>query len=308
MLTFAYGSADMQLRFTSHLVRTLAEQQSEIGGGEGANEKLMNKYGEIKKELDDWANDVLCKTMLKTGQIKRIYSEELDHAIDPKDEKFEGIYKAGEYIITLDPLDGSGNIKTRNIFGSILGVYKDNEPKTGRELVASAIVLYGPVFSFIYSTGNGVHELVKNNSNRGFSQFEQMADGRNIKMPKKAALVNPGGNTSWKPESVQVFDELRQIYKIRCAGAAVAEIASLLREGGIFFYPAPKLRLLYEGIPLAFLIEQASGASFDGRSCTLLDTPINSMDQKTPLYVGNEELISKIRVHYGLEPITHETA
>lgn len=303
MLTFAYGSADMQLRFTSHLERTLAEYKNGLGDGKDANEKLMNKYKEIRKELDDWANIVLCKTLLKTGQASKIYSEELDRPIDPRDEKFENIYEVGKYIITLDPLDGSSNIKTRNIFGSIMGVYRENEPKNGRELVASAIALYGPVFSLIYSTGNGVQELVKNYSNRGFSKFEQMADGQNIKMPKKAGLVIPGGNTGWNEEFARfVFGEFLQNYKIRCAGAAVAEIASLLRDGGIFFYPAPKLRLLYEGIPLSFLVEQAGGASFDGVSSSLLDTPINSMDQTTLLFIGNEELINKIRVHYGLEP------
>jgi fructose-1,6-bisphosphatase I len=56
----------------------------------------------------------------------------------------------------------------------------------------------------------------------------------------------------------------------------VADVHRTLLKGGVFLYPgtkkAPegKLRLLYEGSPLAFVIEQAGGAASTGRA-PLLD-------------------------------------
>jgi fructose-1,6-bisphosphatase I len=49
-----------------------------------------------------------------------------------------------------------------------------------------------------------------------------------------------------------------------------------------------KLRLLYEGNPIAFLAEQAGGMATDGRGRILEITP-TSLHQRTPLLVGGRE-------------------
>jgi len=64
--------------------------------------------------------------------------------------------------------------------------------------------------------------------------------------------------------------------------------------GGIFCYPGDsrnpngKLRLMYEGNPIAFLMEQAGGRAIDGRQ-RILDVVPTKLHQKTPVFVGSEE-------------------
>lgn len=56
----------------------------------------------------------------------------------------------------------------------------------------------------------------------------------------------------------------------RYIGALIADVHRNLLKGGIYLYPATeaaptgKLRLLYEGFPMAFLVEQAGGSATDG--------------------------------------------
>jgi fructose-1,6-bisphosphatase len=64
---------------------------------------------------------------------------------------------------------------------------------------------------------------------------------------------------------------MREQYTLRYSGGMVPDVNHILKKGsGVFMYPgmpsAPlgKLRLLYECGPLAYLIEQAGGASSNG--------------------------------------------
>ena len=61
-----------------------------------------NKYGEAVAKLDEWVNGYLCDSLVKTGLVRKIYSEELKepligHALAP-------------FVVAMDPLDGSSNI------------------------------------------------------------------------------------------------------------------------------------------------------------------------------------------------------
>jgi fructose-1,6-bisphosphatase I len=52
------------------------------------------------------------------------------------------------------------------------------------------------------------------------------------------------------------------------------------------------LRLVYEAIPLAFVAEQAGGYASNGRR-NILDVQPESLHQRTPLFVGNRELVER---------------
>jgi fructose-1,6-bisphosphatase I len=56
--------------------------------------------------------------------------------------------------------------------------------------------------------------------------------------------------------------------------------------------PKGKLRLLYEATPLAFLAAQAGGYASDGTG-PILDTQPTSLHQRTPLFIGNKDLVEK---------------
>jgi fructose-1,6-bisphosphatase I len=81
----------------------------------------------------------------------------------------------------------------------------------------------------------------------------------------------------------------------------VADFHRTLLAGGVFYYPADskdpskphgKLRLLYEAAPLAFIAEQAGGYASDGIRA-ILDLQPAALHERTPLYIGNRELVEK---------------
>ncbi|MBP9212803.1 MAG: fructose-1,6-bisphosphatase, partial [Bacteroidetes bacterium] len=88
--------------------------------------------------------------------------------------------------------------------------------------------------------------------------------------------------------------ETNRPYTGRYIGSLVADVHRTMLYGGIFCYPGDsrhpngKLRLMYEGNPIAFLMEQAGGRAIDGRQ-RILDVVPTKLHQKTPVFVGSEE-------------------
>jgi fructose-1,6-bisphosphatase I len=57
--------------------------------------------------------------------------------------------------------------------------------------------------------------------------------------------------------------------------------------------PEGKLRIAYECNPIAFLAEQANGAASNGEK-RILDIVPEILHQRSPLYVGSKNMVSKI--------------
>jgi len=276
ILAYAYTALDAQHRFPKYLRGTMGNR---------------NKYGEAVAKLDEWTNGYLCDSLVKTGLAQKIYSEELKEPLVGN--------AASPFILTLDPLDGSSNIVSNNAFGSILGVY-DGEPGEGK-LVAAVYKLYGPVNTLVYSVGKGTHEFVKHYDGEGIARFLLLAE--NLKLPKKPEVFGIGGDPlEWKPPFLKFAKDLfrKEKLKVRYSGTFVADVSQVLHRGGLFAYPESrknpdgKLRMHYEALQMAFIVEQAGGASWNGK-CSILEANGKRVDDRTPVYLGNRELILKIR-------------
>jgi len=249
-----------------------------------------NKYGEDQKALDVWVNDRLTESMLDSGLVSEVISEEHAEPVKSEDGK-------GDFIVAMDPLDGSSNVKSNNMFGTIVGVYKTGtKPTIGRNQVAAFYKLYGPSTSLIMTTGEGVSSFVK--SRRGTEKFILLKDEVEFPEPK---IYGVGGNPDkWVPE-FEVFVRLLRDrgLKNRYGGSFVGDFNQILHHGGFFGYPATidnpkgKLRLVFEGNPIALIAEQAGGSSSCGSKNLLDIDPIN-VDSRVPIYVGNAELIEKL--------------
>lgn len=74
----------------------------------------------------------------------------------------------------------------------------------------------------------------------------------------------------------------------------VADVHRTLKYGGIFMYPATtdapsgKLRLLYEAVPMAFIMEQAGGLASTG-VIPILDVQPEKLHQRVPVILGSKE-------------------
>ncbi|MCX8197696.1 MAG: fructose-1,6-bisphosphatase [Candidatus Micrarchaeota archaeon] len=277
--SFAYISLDAQHHFPKYLRGTLGDR---------------NKYGEAVAQLDSWVNGYLCDSLVKTGVVRKIYSEELDSPLIATSQ-------SAPFVVTLDPLDGSSNIVSNNAFGSIVGVYREDLPQKGRKLAAAFYKLYGPVNTFVYTVGKGTHEFVKHYDSEGKAQFMLLAES--LSLPEPGEVFGIGGDPlSWEPNFLKFAKDLFRVekLKVRYSGTFVADFSQVLHRGGIFSYPATKkspkgkLRLFYEAQPMAFIMEQAGGASWSGKE-SLLDVEESDVDARTPLHLGNSYLIGKLK-------------
>ncbi len=249
-----------------------------------------NKYGEVVAELDSWANGFICDRLIKTGLVRKIYSEELESPL---------IYnESAPFVVTLDPLDGSSNIASNNPFGTIIGIYKRDLPCKGRELVASLFKLYGPITTIVLADGRGVHEYVKHRT----GQANYMLLHEKMKLPGHGKVIGFGGDINDYPKGIYDFTKSlvkERKLKLRYCGAFVGDFSQVLHYGGLFMYPTllskpeGKLRLIYEGIPMGNIIEQAGGKSSNGKE-SLLEVMPKDVDGRTPLYVGNREIIAEL--------------
>jgi len=81
---------------------------------------------------------------------------------------------------------------------------------------------------------------------------------------------------------------------LRYVGSMVADVHRTLKYGGIFMYPATtdapsgKLRLLYECIPMAYIMTQAGGAATTGKE-DVLDVVPTKIHQRVPIVLGSTE-------------------
>ncbi len=266
----------------SDLANTIRNELPYLRGE--ANTK--NVFGEFQQVADKWADQFLIDEFRKSELVKAVVSEEQPDLIKLKDK--------GLFNITLDPLDGSSNIESNNLVGTIVGIYKKDLPTQGKHLIAAMYMLYGPVTTLVYTAQNGVHEFL--HTKKGFVLKKE-----NIRLPEPGVLYGIGGlRKDWLPPFRNYIEELEQAgYKLRYGGSFVGDFNQILHYGGIFAYPAlttkptGKLRLLVESNTMSFIAEQAGGASTTGTS-SILEVEPEAITQRVPTYIGNKDLIEKL--------------
>lgn len=250
-----------------------------------------NIFGEEQKALDVWTNDVLVEAIMKTGVVKTIVSEELGEPLHNPEE-------TGDYVVTLDPLDGSSNIESNNLFGTIVGIHKEKETLTkGKNQVCAFYNLYGPITTLVYATKDGVNEFVKHRKD----STDYFLSGENIKLKEPGDLMSIGGlPKKWTPAYKEFVQEMMdEGKKIRYGGAFVGDFNQILYYGGFFSYPslvdAPngKLRLVIEANPMSFIVEAAGGACSNEKQSVLEILP-DDPNQRTPIHLGNKDIIKKL--------------
>jgi fructose-1,6-bisphosphatase I len=245
-----------------------------------------NYHGEEQLELDKWAESVLKSKLRESGGIKAIVTEESQDK-----EKFDS---TSELVLTIDPIDGSSLIDVNFTVGTIVGFQEGSFLKSGYDMLGAMYVLYGPLTILVYSFGDGVHKFVCNKQGLYELQLE------NLTMPE-GKVYSPGAlRKDWLPNHKKWIENLeKRGYKLRYSGSFGADVHQILHKGGVFSYPAfqssknGKLRLLYECIPMGYIIKQAGGAVSDGFQDILSIIP-EFIHQRSPLYIGGKKEIELI--------------
>ena len=178
--------------------------------------------------------------------------------------------------------------------------------RPGREMVAAGYCMYGSSANIVLSTGNGVNGFTLDSS---FGEF--VLTHPNIEIPSRGKIYSFNeGNSMYfhEPvikylESVKFPGEGKKPYTARYIGSMVADVHRTLLYGGIFGYPSDKktkdgkLRLLYEGFPMAFLIEQAGGLATTGEK-RVLDVEPKSIHERVPIFLGSKEDVQDLLSFY----------
>src|SRR5688572_9064129 len=188
-----------------------------------------NVYGEQQLELDVWMNDLLVEELRKSNLVAHVASEEMGEVKDVGRERFS---------VVLDPLDGSSNVKSNNIFGTIFGIFdRKNLPARGSDLFAAGYLIYGPATTLVYAAGGGVHEFVQGGGGRP-EEFFLVQEG--LRLPSKGKLYGVGGHRDkWIPAVKAFVGELeRELLNLRYGGSFVGDFNQILHYGGFFGYPA----------------------------------------------------------------------
>lgn len=259
-----------------------------------------NVQDENVRALDVISNETIIQVFDSIPMVCGIASEEMEDVYLPPGGE------DGKYVISCDPLDGSGNVDVAGQMGTIFGIYRrvttGGKPtmadflQPGRNLVAAGYILYGPCTMMVYTAGGPVNGFTLD---RSIGTFFLTHPDLRIPEGEGSYSVNEANEGKWdKPtqEMVRTFRTQRTDCgkrSARYAGALVGDFHRTLIKGGIYMYPGEtkkpegKLRLLYENAPLAFVCEQAGGAATDGRQ-RILDITPQKLHQRTPLYLGSK--------------------
>jgi fructose-1,6-bisphosphatase I len=260
----------------------------------------VNVQGETVQKLDEFADHTIQEIVGRSGHVCALMSEEEEDVIEIPERH------QGNYIVAYDPLDGSSNIDFNVSIGTIFAVYRRETTglevtdrdllRCGREQVAAGYIIYGSSTVFVYSVGDGVHGFTLDPT-----VGEYVLSHEEIRVPARCRnlSINHCNAPYWDRWTHEFVDRMMKRNdadqrRINCRhiGSLVADFHRNLLGGGIFLYPSDsrtrtgKLRLMYEGNPLAFIIEQAGGHASDGHGA-ILDIQPKTLHHRTPLIIGN---------------------
>ena len=267
-----------------------------------------NVQGEDQQKLDVYANDVFIKTLINREIVCGIASEEEDDFITivGKNKKNDN-----NYIVLIDPLDGSSNIDVNVSVGTIFSIYRritpEGSPVTindflqpGNKQVAAGYIVYGTSTMIVYSTGHGVNGFTLNPAIGTYYLSHP-----NMQFPEDGAIYSVNeGNYVHFPQGVKDYikycqkEEQDRPYTSRYIGSLVSDFHRNMIKGGIYMYPNTskdpngKLRLLYECNPMAYIAEQSGGKASDGYT-RILDIKPTELHQRVAFFCGSKNMVTK---------------
>ena len=274
-----------------------------------------NVQGEVQKKLDIIANEVLIEANEWGGHLAAMASEEMDSIYVVPNR-----YPQGEYLLLFDPLDGSSNIDVNVSIGTIFSVLKKPEGSTavgekdflqaGKNQVAAGYCVYGPQTTLVLTVGDGVAMFTLDREQGSFVLTEE-----NVQIPvdTKEFAINMSNMRHWDEPVKRYIDECLQgsdgprgkDFNMRWVASMVADVHRILTRGGVFMYPwdkrepekAGKLRLMYEANPMSWLVEQAGGASTNGRQ-RIMDLQPAKLHERVSVVLGSKNEVERVTSYH----------
>ena len=311
------------------------EEQRTIEGATGDFTGLLNDVVTAAKVI---ANEVGKGALIGTGKdlntkMEALANEEMlhmgassSHLAALASEDMEGVTQIasdrqrGKYLLTFDPLNGSGNLDINFQSGTIFSVLRAPDAKRkptekdflqpGSEIVCAGLVQYGASTRLIITTGLGVNGFTLD---RGIGEFVLTHPKITIPTAASTFAINASNERFWEPPVRRYVQECMageggprgKTFGMRWVASLVAEAYRILTRGGVFLYPhdertreqGGRLGLIYEANPIACIIEQAGGAAITGRN-RILDIKPDSLHQRAPFIFGSKDEVERLHRYH----------
>ena len=312
------GQLRLLLEVVARACKTIshAVNKGALGGvlGSAGSE---NVQGEVQKKLDIIANEVLIEANEWGGHLAAMASEEMNNIY-----LIPNRYPRGEYLLLIDPLDGSSNIDVNVSIGTIFSVLRMPEGDRGVEendflqpgkcQVAAGYCVYGPQTTLVLTVGDGVAMFTLD---REMGSFVLTQDAVQIPADTREFAINMSNMRHWDAPVKRYIDEClagkdgprAKDFNMRWVASMVADVHRIMTRGGIFMYPwdkrepnkPGKLRLMYEANPMAWLIEQAGGAATNGRE-RIMEVQPQQLHERVSVILGSKNEVERV-TQYHLE-------
>lgn len=276
--------------------------------------RFTGKLGVLASEEEDVPVDLI--------------AEAENNALSSSWSQPEIVVEQGEkFVAVFDPLDGSSNVDAGIPTGTIIGIYQydeecqvdetcvgdecteqeakclDNTLQAGNNLVAAAYCLYSSSTFFALTLGNGVYLFTLDEA---IGEF--VLSKPDLKIPDRSKIYsfNEANIDMWDAPMRTTVEQWRNgkgrsgaRFSSRYIGSMVGDVHRTLLYGGVFGYPGDtknptgKLRLLYEGAPMSFIVEQAGGLSTTGRG-RVMDIVPTVVHQRVPMIMGSKDDVQEL--------------
>jgi sedoheptulose-bisphosphatase len=254
----------------------------------------QNVFGKQQSDIDLKADDIIFKHLKKSGVVFSAASEEKPYANE--------LNADGSYMVTFDPIDGSSVVDSNFSVASIFAVWEgtDINGLNGKDLVGAALAVYGSRTTIIIfnTQSNRVEELTLLKMG---TKERWIVTTPEMKIGPKAKLFSPALKSAYdNPGYMELFEEycLKGL-SIRYSGAFAVDCYQMFVKGhGAYSmldsvaHPS-RLHLIYEIMPISFLIEKAGGKTSDGNK-SVLDVEVKGYKQKINFIGGSSEDVEYI--------------
>ncbi len=275
-----------------------------------------NVQGEVQKKLDIIANEVLIEANEWGGHLAAMASEEMESIYLVPNR-----YPQGEYLLLFDPLDGSSNIDVNVSIGTIFSVLKKPEGNSGvsesdflqkgESQVAAGYCVYGPQTTLVLTVGDGVNMFTLDREQGSFVLTQEKVQ---IPVDTKEFAINMSNMRHWDTPVKRYIDECLEgkeglrgkDFNMRWIASMVADVHRILTRGGVFMYPwdkrepnkPGKLRLMYEANPMSWIVEQAGGASTNGRE-RILNIQPQALHERVSVILGSKNEVDLVTKYHA---------
>lgn len=255
--------------------RLLAAERGAAGSADA------NPSGDRAIAADDAVDALLKESLGELDAVGAYASEEREHVVD-----------CGRgYAVTVDPVDGSSNLRSNNPVGTVVGVYDAPLPARGTALVASAVLVYGAITTMVVARDGESRRYVVDDGH--------LVDDGQVVLPDDPDVFGVEGSADEWPEGARDLPHEHRL-RLRYTGAMVADLMHVLDAGGLAWYPGEPsgtdgvLRLQYESNPVAHVVECAGGQATDGDG-RLREREPDGLHERVPTAFGNPELVERTR-------------